>query len=343
MDGTPQILENFKTDPRVKIVRSHSVLSVSENWKNALENSSGDYIVMLGDDDSLLPGYFERMRAILEKYDNPDCVLHNAYSFVTPESVEGNSISYYCPSHFNFDSDLQTEQIIPMKVRRSIVHDMFRFKVRIPLNMQTTMFSRKAGQALKNGTFQAPFPDHFLLNSLLLIAKSWVFVPEKLVVVGISQKSFGHYVYNNRQEAGLAYLGINTQFPGRLPGNELMNGMHIWLNMLLESYPNELRGIRVDRGGYVRRQVYAWYLQRRHAAISSSEMMDHFGKLTPHDWMGLACTAVDPASWKRLFRVIRSRVRGRNERLWDELQPIQNVGNIREFTKWLTEKKFSKA
>ena len=34
---------------------------MTENWNNALNKSSGDYVLMIGDDDYLLPGFFEKM------------------------------------------------------------------------------------------------------------------------------------------------------------------------------------------------------------------------------------------------------------------------------------------
>ena len=33
-------------------------------------------------DDYLLPNYFQHMNGILARHQNPDCVVHNAYSYV---------------------------------------------------------------------------------------------------------------------------------------------------------------------------------------------------------------------------------------------------------------------
>src|SRR5439155_8429060 len=48
-------------DDRIHYLRTNRFLPVTDNWNKALENSRGDYIVMLGDDDSLLPGYFSKL------------------------------------------------------------------------------------------------------------------------------------------------------------------------------------------------------------------------------------------------------------------------------------------
>ncbi len=334
-DQTPQIIDKFASDARVKVLRLETPVSVTDNWNNALKGSSGDYILMMGDDDCLLPGYFQKMERLLAKYNQPDCVVHNACSYIAPGSISDNKESFYSEAHFHFGPDLQQEQKLSAEQRFSIVRDMFGFKVRIPLNMQTTLIGRKAFAKVGGGVFQPPFPDHYALNSLLLTAQHWVFSPERLLVVGVSPKSFGHYVYSNRQSSGLAYLGIHSDFKGRLPGNELMNGMHVWLNLLQKNYPIELKGIEVDRGGYVRRQAYAWYMQRKLGAISTGEFLRNFRLLGLTDWLGLLASAFDRASWARLFRVLGARRQSDAQAQWHGLKPVPEVADIRAFAAWM--------
>jgi len=45
-------------DKRIHYLRTPKLLSITENWNNALEHSTGEYVLMLGDDDALLSGYF---------------------------------------------------------------------------------------------------------------------------------------------------------------------------------------------------------------------------------------------------------------------------------------------
>ena len=335
-DKTPEIIRQFVGDSRVKTMRLESVVSVTDNWNNALNGSSGDYILMMGDDDYLLPGYFSRMEQILAKYNQPDCVVHNAYSYVAPGSIADNPHSFYSESHFHFGGDFAKEGLLTPEQRYGIVHDMFDFKVRIPLNMQTTLVARKAFRKVNGGLFQKPFPDHYALNALLLTAPNWVFSPEKPLVVGVSPKSFGHYVYSNQQNSGLNYLGINADFTGRLPGNELMNGMHVWLVMLKNNYPELLKDVEVDRAGYVRRQFYAWFMQRKLGALSAGGLMRNMGLLSFSDWLGLAATAFDKASWARLLHLLSlDSKKSSAEAQWHSLRPLEGVKDIRQFDHWL--------
>ena len=87
---------------RVRYVRTPEVLSVTENWNNALAHSTGDYVLMIGDDDALLAGYFTRTRRLIAEFDHPQVIYHSAllYSYpgVTPGMPDGQLRPYgYAP------------------------------------------------------------------------------------------------------------------------------------------------------------------------------------------------------------------------------------------------------
>ena len=64
-DNTRAVVENFN-DPRIRYVNTGKRLSQRQNFENALNASTGDYVMMIGDDDAVLPGQFSRLKAILE-------------------------------------------------------------------------------------------------------------------------------------------------------------------------------------------------------------------------------------------------------------------------------------
>jgi glycosyltransferase involved in cell wall biosynthesis len=341
-DSTQAVLDSFRSDKRLKVVRLEECVCVTDNWNRALLASSGEYCLMMGDDDCLLPGYFSRMQEVLKKYYDPDCVTYNAYSYVAPQSVSGNSGSFYKDPFFNFSPDFAGEGLILTEKRFAIVRDMFSFRNRIPLNMQTTLMSRKAMNKIKGGAFQPPFPDHYALNSLLLTAHSWVFLPEKMLVVGVSPKSFGHYVYSDKQEEGKKYLGISSDFKGRLPGIELNNCMYVWLQLLKTNYPEYLSRVRISRANYVRRQVYSWYLQFRSRAVSPVDIARWLGKLSFFDWLRLLTIFFDKQSWQRLFLVFSGAGKSKVESLWQGALPLEGISNIKEFADWVSRSQLKK-
>lgn len=334
-DATADVVRRFVGDPRVTVVRQDTPISVARNWTAALHASHGEYVLMMGDDDYLLPGALCAIDRILSRHGDPECVLYNGYSYVTPEAISGNAQSFWSTHHFQYGPDLNGEAELSESMRAGVVRDMFRFRPRIPLNMQTTLFARRAIARECGDEFKAPFPDHFLLNALLIAANRWVFTPERFVIVGISPKSFGHYFYSQDARAGLAYLAIDTDFDGALPGSELLNGMYTWLSELKQAYPRELAGVEIDRAGYVRRQAYAWLVQRRYRGLSTRELVRRFTLLGPRDWAGLLMTVVDGESWRRVESVIRMSRRSRVQSLSRGIRPLPGVRTIREFAAWL--------
>src|SRR6266581_1418090 len=61
-------------DERIRYLRVDPGVPVTENWNRALSLALGRYVVMLGDDDALAPGYLETMAEIIEAFAQPDAV-----------------------------------------------------------------------------------------------------------------------------------------------------------------------------------------------------------------------------------------------------------------------------
>ena len=332
-DETVAVLKEFAGDNRLRIVRHSTVKSVTDNWMSALEASSGEYILTIGDDDYVLPGYFQEMDAALRRHQWPECVAYNGYSYVFPNSMKGAEVSYFADPHFHFDAALK-EGDLSAPYRRKLVSDMFRFEVRYPLNVQLTTFSRTAMRRIPAPFFRQPFPDHFAINSLLLTASTFVYLPAQLVVIGLSPKSFGHFAYGGNQVVGMTYLGSTSDFEDRLEGSELLNSMHAWLGLLLETYPADLRGIEIDRSAYVRRQVAFSLLQLRQGAISAGELLGRSRKLRATDWLRLIGTVGDTAAWRRIPRLTAFAGGDRPRQHWHGLRPLPEVSDIGEFAAW---------
>ncbi len=336
-DETGAILAEFRSDSRLKYVRSEMPLSVTDNWNAALAASSGDYVLMMGDDDYLLPGYFSAVDRVIDEYHNPDCITYNGYTYAFPNSIAGNASSYYADPHFRFGPEFSAGPM-SRSLRQGVVRDMFRFRVRFPLNMQLTLVSRRAADSIPGGMFRPPFPDHYALNSLLLLADSFVFLPRKLVVVGVSPKSFGHYAYSGKQDQGMEYLGSHSHFPGHLPGNEMINSMYRWLNLLQTNYREQLPGVSISRVDYVRHQVFAWYLEFRVGALSIRDVVNRSRALTLGDWLGLS---MSPFNRKYVAAFPRLLMRGKRDQRrasWPGLKRVDHVADIAQFAAWVSER-----
>lgn len=61
------VVDSFD-DPRIRYIRTPSPLGMAENYEYAIENASGDWIAIIGDDDGLLPGAVDKFFALHNKY-----------------------------------------------------------------------------------------------------------------------------------------------------------------------------------------------------------------------------------------------------------------------------------
>jgi hypothetical protein len=287
-----------------------------------LQSARGRYLLMIGDDDLLLPNFFDGIEAVLARHANPDCVTFNAYSYVAPGSFGPEAPAYWAARHFDL-SKLRPERELSREERLGIVKAMFRFNVRFPLNMQLTLFSRDAIAAVPGDFFRAPFPDHFALNSMLLRAPRMVVTDERLLVVGVSPKSFGHYFYGGHQREGARYLGSEAAFTGMIDGSELVNSMHTWLIELRRTYP-ELADMPISRWQYAARQVNHWYRQVEFGTEPAASLVARSRSLRPSE-IG---TVMIPMLGYRAFRRLRDQVRGKKRSYigdsWPALRPTSH-------------------
>jgi hypothetical protein len=338
-EETRDVLAGFD-DPRLRVVRLDEAIPVTDNWNNALRESSGEYLLLIGDDDYLLPGYFECVDALLGEYGDPDCLSYEAYAFAYPEALPGSHEGHYADPLFPPDPALPPGGLIPAPLRREFARDVFRFHYRFCLNLQTTLVSRRAVDRMRNGLFRPPFPDFYALIALMLLADRWAYSPERLVIVGVSPKSFGRTLHRGGQDAGIraqgmSYLGISTDFEGQLPGNEMVNGTHLSLRELERDYGPELDGIAVSRGDYVSHQVYNWFMRWRLGWLPGQEFRRMLRLLSPRDWAAMTVALgrrLSPDLLRRRLRVNRARPA---EEFMPGMRPAPGIDDIAGLARWL--------
>ena len=305
-DNTAEVVNSYSNDKRLKYYRTDSVVSVTDNWNNALKKSSGDYVLMMGDDDFLLPGYFDTLDKTIKENDFPDGISYFGYSFIYPDAVD-NTVGYYSDPHYDYEKKLIDSGKTTKNQLKSIVFDMFKFKNRIPLNTLPHIWSRKVINRVDGELFRPPYPDHFALNAIFLKANTWVFSKKKLYIIGVTPKSYGHYVFSdNDQKGGEDYLGISGDFPGQLPGSALINNMYVWLQLLKDNYPDYLGGVQISRNGYVRHQLHYWISQYRHGSIERKDLFHRLGLLTLKDKLGLISAIWDKRSILALYAMFKT-------------------------------------
>jgi glycosyltransferase involved in cell wall biosynthesis len=246
-------------DPRIRYFRTGSFVPVTDNWNNALDKSTGDYVVMLGDDDCLMKGYFSTLRRLIEERGAPDLVYHGALLYAYPGVMPGFPDGFVQPyGYAGFLRHAKEPYWLERTVALQCVRDAMDFRVTFGFNMQFALVSRRLIDALrdKGPFFQSPYPDYYAMNAALLKAERILVCPQNLVTIGVSPKSFGYYYVNRAEQSGVEFL--NTA-PDResfrqlehvvLPGTEMNNSWLLAMEALRLNYGKE-HGLKVNYGRY---------------------------------------------------------------------------------------------
>ena len=199
-------------DDRIRYVRTDRLIPVTENWNNALHHSEGDYVVMLGDDDGLLPGYFSTLEQSFIAHQDPDFVYVSAYFFAYRGAVQDEPEGFLRRDRnqlLNRDGpywlDLQTAQ--------RITRGYLDFRMPVASNMQFSVISRRMIDELSQDGpfFRSPFPDFYATPLLFHRCERVLICPMPLVIVGITPKSYGAFHFSNRASEGTQFLGNAQQ------------------------------------------------------------------------------------------------------------------------------------
>jgi glycosyltransferase involved in cell wall biosynthesis len=266
-------------DPRIVYTRTERFLPVTENWRNALAHSAGDLIVMLGDDDGLMPGFVSRVTELSERFGQPD-VIHSsalvcAYPGVMPDHPDGYVASN---GYATFLRGATEPFVLAQRDAHRVVRQAMAFKLRVGFNMQFSTVSRRLVEELQGdgGLYQSPFPDYYATNVAFLVARQIVVEPRPLVIIGVTPKSYGFFHENRRETEGKGFLGAPE--PGDqdavLPGTYINVGWLRAMEAIERRYGTRFQ-LRVSRRRYRMLQI-AWVYEHHFFSgqVSAEELAE---------------------------------------------------------------------
>lgn len=254
-------------DRRIKTRRFSELVPVTDNWNAALEIATGDYIIMLGDDDVLVPGGLSRMRQTIEAWDRPEAIYAQARQYAYPNVVPGHRDAFVQTGYNAFLEGAQK----PFRLTTDVAHRMVKaamgFRILYGFNMQHFVLSRRLVARLgeRGPFFQSPYPDYYAANVVLFAAESLVATPEPVALIGISPKSFGFYYVNAQEADGVAFLHsrVDPDIVNRLrkklvPGSNMNDSWLCAMETLKRNFPEVRWGVSYSR---YRRLQYQAILQ----------------------------------------------------------------------------------
>jgi len=199
-------------DARIRYARSDAFLPVTSSWNQAISRATGDYVVLLGDDDGLVPNYFSRLARIIDRFRSPEVVYNNIYQFWHPGVAPWEPAGYVIEVRHGFFFANRTEPfLLSREEALKAARGSIRLSINFSFNSQAILYNRTFLQRLTTDgpVYRSPFPDYYIANVALVRSRSTVVVPDPIAVAGVSKSSFGFTIYNNKDDEGAALL--NTQ------------------------------------------------------------------------------------------------------------------------------------
>jgi glycosyltransferase involved in cell wall biosynthesis len=319
-------------DERIVYHRTSRFVSVTENWNNALGYSSGDYVVMLGDDDALTQGYVTRMRELVDGFQQPELVFTSALLFTYP------GVDPSCPQGFvepngyaEFFGDVRQPFLLARSSALAAVRRTMAFRLAFAFNMQFSLISRRLIDEMQpyGDFFQSPFPDYYATTASFLKARTVVADPRPEVIVGVTPKSYGFFHVNEREDEGRSFLDPEPEHGPTPPGTNINDG---WLGAAeaIEANFGADYGIRVNRRRYRQLQALNVYGRRARGASTSDEIARLHDMLSPTERLlygGASALA-------RLTRLLPARARNAAARRalgqFPDWRPTRKIGRYRD-------------
>jgi glycosyltransferase involved in cell wall biosynthesis len=251
-------------DKRVVYLRTPSPVPVTDNWNNAIDHATGDYIVMLGDDDGLLDGYMSKAATLIQQHDAPDLLFFSALIYAYPGVFSEHPDGFFQELPHSMFRGICTE-VLSHETRSMIVAKSLNFQMGIAFNMQYSLMSAALVAKLrkKGNVFKSPYPDFYATNAMFLLADRVLLYNKPMVVIGVTPRSYGYFHFNNKEQLGMEFLGddLSSQtlkgFQNTaLPGNRYLTSWLAAMEVLSESFPGQLPA-RVNRRKYRNMQIAA--------------------------------------------------------------------------------------
>ena len=191
-------------EPRIKYYRQQIPLSVTENWNMANQYADGDYKIMLGDDDALLPDALQLLYKKILKYDYPEVIVFPAFLYLQPKvdpiCINGDVFrTWPIPEH--------EERLVDRVERQELVRASCQFECVFGYNMQYYCYSNTIERRIEGfgEMYEPPYPDYYTASMMLYLADSVLYIQDDIMVIGVTPKSYGYYYRNNIEKEGMKF------------------------------------------------------------------------------------------------------------------------------------------
>lgn len=284
-------------EPRIHYKKSNEFLPVTESWNSAIDMATGDYVMLIGDDDGLIPDYFNKINLLISNFNEPDFIYSAVYQFmhpgVSPFLREGYlellKIGFFFAQRENPFRLNEKDAALAWQGSLDI-------KRNFGLSTQPFTFKRTFLESLRiNGKiFHSTYPDYYLANLAMAKGKNIIVSPDPYAIAGVSTASFGYTLINSLQEAGKDILNApllnDPLYPKYeqhlLPGSHYQDNFIVTMGHVAKNMPTNYslqtgikRYRRLQLFSHIKMQNELWWMKSENGKFLWSKL-----KVTEKIW-----------------------------------------------------------
>jgi glycosyltransferase involved in cell wall biosynthesis len=217
-DNTAQIVaEIAATDPRVRYMNSGSNAGMRLNFEQALQSATGEYAIILGGDDALIPDALKELAKLIVQ--NPDDIISWPTSgFLYADAREGKS--QLITPHALFQKPALTRLSAHSYLERQALDPFYITDIRSPMlyvkSCAPMKLVREGAKRSGGAFFISSTPDGYSSFALASLMDSYVYTNTSYTMHGVSGNSAGlNYVAGKggKEDYSEKFFKENKQVP----------------------------------------------------------------------------------------------------------------------------------
>jgi len=191
-DDTNKVLSEIN-DSRVKIIKPPFKLTQTKNYEFILSHAQGEWITILGDDDGVLPDFFDQLDKYTKKYPDIEAIQTKPaiYYWENVEDLYGDRVCDY--QNFRTKPKIKNSKISLLLALAGMAQ-----RIDLPMIYTTGLIKKKLVDRIKkksnNFFFYSVIPDYYSMISILYETKNFLQINEPIFWVGVSNLSTGRGV-----------------------------------------------------------------------------------------------------------------------------------------------------
>ena len=216
-DETAEVIAEFqRRDPRVRSVRTSSRVSMRANFEFGITHATGDYLIIIGDDDAVMPGGIAQLAQIIIDHPHIDAFGWACCFYYYPKSVHDIEHSLFFSLRGDLevrDSRLWLQKVLSGKANFT--------QLAMPYHgcMATRLYDRIRGD---NDTFiHSNVPDVYLTIAAASLTEQQIRVPSPITLLGSSSKGNGSSLAQGSYDKHASFNKYVSEFD--MPVHPLIN------------------------------------------------------------------------------------------------------------------------